>query len=372
MIPEQTLLEYPLFGDNATKVEPDNNKKSNGWQQGDVVPAEWMNWAWYHNSKGVADLNKGVNSIEKEINNVLSSFGISPAEATNNQLLTAMRLNASFVTAASTTITGPLLVSGGTIRVMFTQDITGSDTTTGLTVNYNGATKAVKVSKDGVLTALTAHEITTNVFKYIQKYTPLELYYDGVDFIIMGNPLVLSGTNYTIYADGKIGNENIGDIKPKSTNDIPYGWLEANGQAISRTKYAELFQKYSTQTYDSDSTHTLLSRYGTGDGSTTFNLPDYREVALVGIGTNGTDSIADHDIYTVGQFADDQLQTHAHYIEVFGGVQVNTNGGVVPGYNAATSSGQSRYASVNSIPNARTGTTTHGKQKGVKYIIKVL
>lgn len=202
MIPEQTLLGYPLFGDNATKVEPDNNKKSNGWQQGDVVPAEWMNWAWYHNSKGVADLNKGVNSIEKEINNVLSSFGISPAEATNNQLLTAMRLNASFVTAASTTITGPLLVSGGTIRVMFTQDITGSDTTTGLTVNYNGATKAVKVSKDGVLTALTAHEITTNVFKYIQKYTPLELYYDGVDFIIMGNPLVLSGTNYKIYADG--------------------------------------------------------------------------------------------------------------------------------------------------------------------------
>lgn len=204
MIPEQTLLGFPLFGDNATKVEPDNNKKSNGWQQGDVVPAEWMNWEWYHASKGVADLNKGVSSMEKEINAVLASFGITPAELTNNQLLTAMRLNASFVTADSTTITGPLLVSGGTIRVMFTQDITGSDTTTGLTVNYNGATKAVKVNKDGVLTALTAHEITTNVFKYIQKYTPLELYYDGVDtFIVMGNPLVLSGTDYKIYADGK-------------------------------------------------------------------------------------------------------------------------------------------------------------------------
>lgn len=90
MIPEQTLLNFPLFGDNATKVEPDNNKKSNGWQQGDVVPAEWMNWEWYHASKGVADLNKGVNSMEKEMNSVLSAAGISPSESTNNQLLTSI------------------------------------------------------------------------------------------------------------------------------------------------------------------------------------------------------------------------------------------------------------------------------------------
>lgn len=90
MIPEQTLLGFPLFGDNATKVEPDNNKKSNGWQQGDVVPAEWMNWEWYHASKGVADLNKGVSSMEKEINNVLSNYNITPSELTNNQLMAAL------------------------------------------------------------------------------------------------------------------------------------------------------------------------------------------------------------------------------------------------------------------------------------------
>lgn len=43
----------------------------------------------------------------------------------------------------------------------------------------------------------------------------------------------------------------------------PSGWLVCNGQAVSRTTYATLFAA-------------LGSMYGDGDGSTTFNLPDYR------------------------------------------------------------------------------------------------
>lgn len=43
----------------------------------------------------------------------------------------------------------------------------------------------------------------------------------------------------------------------------PAGWLKANGAAISRTAYAELFAAIGTT-------------FGAGDGSTTFNLPDLR------------------------------------------------------------------------------------------------
>lgn len=43
----------------------------------------------------------------------------------------------------------------------------------------------------------------------------------------------------------------------------PAGWLKANGAAISRTTYAALFAKLGT-------------RFGAGDGATTFNLPDFR------------------------------------------------------------------------------------------------
>lgn len=241
MIPEQTLLGYPVFGDNATKVEPDNNKKSNGWQQGDVVPAEWMNWGWYHNSKGITDLNKGVNSMEKEINAVLASFGITPAEATNNQLLTALRLNASFVTASSTTVTGPLLVNGGTIRVMFTAALTGSNTTTGLSLTYNTQSIAVKVNKNGAKANFVATEVSTGTYKYLQAYTTLELVYDGVDFLIVGNPVVLSGSNYTVYADGKKG---VDDSHPVNSIYIQYPSQSAPSDLFGLTTWTDVSSNY--------------------------------------------------------------------------------------------------------------------------------
>jgi phage-related tail fiber protein len=59
-----------------------------------------------------------------------------------------------------------------------------------------------------------------------------------------------------------------GDIKAGTTaffamSTAPGGWLKANGAAVSRTTYADLFAALGTT-------------YGTGDGSTTFNLPDLR------------------------------------------------------------------------------------------------
>ena len=153
----------------------------------------------------------------------------------------------------------------------------------------------------------------------------------------------------------------VGDIKAISYIDIPDGWLECNGQAVSRTTYAVLFNKYNTQKYDG--TNTLLSLYGTGDGSTTFNLPDYREVALVGAGQNSKDSIATHDVYTVGEFKDDCLQNHVHGL-AFDGTVICGAG------NYGT--GSDNIPKTVGVQNARYGNVTRCKSKGVKYIIKVL
>lgn len=90
MIPQQTFESYPVFGDNATKVAPDNAKYSAGFQQADVLPAEWMNWAWNKNTKGITDLNAGADSIEKEIINVLDAASVTPDAETNNQLLASI------------------------------------------------------------------------------------------------------------------------------------------------------------------------------------------------------------------------------------------------------------------------------------------
>ena len=53
----------------------------------------------------------------------------------------------------------------------------------------------------------------------------------------------------------------------------PTGWLLCNGAAISRTTYARLFAVIGTT-------------YGAGDGSTTFNLPDFRDRFPVGAGSS--------------------------------------------------------------------------------------
>lgn len=52
-------------------------------------------------------------------------------------------------------------------------------------------------------------------------------------------------------------------------NTAPTGWLKANGAAVSRTTYAPLFAAIGTT-------------FGSGDGSTTFNLPDLRGEFLRG------------------------------------------------------------------------------------------
>jgi microcystin-dependent protein len=69
------------------------------------------------------------------------------------------------------------------------------------------------------------------------------------------------------------------------------GYLECNGQQVSRTQYAHLFAAIGT-------------RWGAGDGSTTFNVPDLRGRAPMGL--NASDS----DFDTVGKTGGSKNHTH--------------------------------------------------------------
>ena len=65
-----------------------------------------------------------------------------------------------------------------------------------------------------------------------------------------------------------------GEVKIWTTASAPTGYLLCDGSAVSRTTYASLFAVIGTT-------------YGTGDGSTTFNIPDFRDKAPVGNGSGG-------------------------------------------------------------------------------------
>ncbi len=66
----------------------------------------------------------------------------------------------------------------------------------------------------------------------------------------------------------------VGAIFSYAGATAPTGWLLCYGQAISRTTYAALFSAIGTT-------------YGAGDGSTTFNVPDCRGRALIGLDNLG-------------------------------------------------------------------------------------
>ncbi len=72
----------------------------------------------------------------------------------------------------------------------------------------------------------------------------------------------------TLWADCPVGT-----INAYGGATAPDGWLLCQGQAVSRTDYADLFTVIGTA-------------FGSGDGSTTFNVPDFRGEFLRGAGTN--------------------------------------------------------------------------------------
>jgi microcystin-dependent protein len=84
-----------------------------------------------------------------------------------------------------------------------------------------------------------------------------------------------------------------GDLKWSARTSPSSGWLLCDGTAYNRTTYADLFAAIGTT-------------FGAGDGTTTFNVPDFRGRALVAAGagtglttrsrgqTFGAESVADH------------------------------------------------------------------------------
>ena len=82
----------------------------------------------------------------------------------------------------------------------------------------------------------------------------------------------------------------IGAIVQFSGSIAPTNWLFCNGQAVSRTEYSELFAIIGTH-------------YGEGDGSTTFNLPDF--IGRVPVGLDAEDP----DFDALGDFGGEKTHT---------------------------------------------------------------
>ena len=95
---------------------------------------------------------------------------------------------------------------------------------------------------------------------YVNKENNAIYYYNGE---------TLSGIN-------SIDTTPIGMIMQYAGTSIPERWMKCEGQTLSRTDYSELFSVIGTT-------------YGSGDGSTTFNLPNLEGRFPIGYKSSDTD-----------------------------------------------------------------------------------
>lgn len=104
-----------------------------------------------------------------------------------------------------------------------------------------------------------------------------------------------------------------GMVTYSATLNMGSGWLLADGSEISRVTYANLFAAIGT-------------RYGVGDGSTTFALPDLRGRSPIGAGQGTGLSNRDINTVNVGEERHTQtvteLATHRHDYATTDGQQI--------------------------------------------------
>jgi len=170
-------------------------------------------------------------------------------------------------TNAFTAVAGESIDAGDIVRFVGAQVYKASNSSSA------GITNVIGISSTTTASGQTA-TIETDYYNSFSSLTAGDTFYVGVD----GAKTTTKPTNYP-YTLGKAvsatrinldlseDSNPTGSIITIPLASAPEGYLLCDGSAVSRTTHARLFGSISTT-------------YGDGDGSTTFNLPDYRGLFL--------------------------------------------------------------------------------------------
>jgi|SRR5215831_10033108 len=164
--------------------------------------------------------------------------------------------------------------------------------------------------------------------------------------------------------EGKVGTvydtDQIGTVKAFSGATIPTNWMLADGRALLRSSYPQLYEALGS----------AASPWGQGDGSTTFNIPDLRSRMIVGAGA-GT-GLTNRALAAKGgeethALTIAEMPAHAHEMNASSAAGSNLGSSAIPPNNGV-------YGGTNFITTYSGSTAAHNTMPpwcAVAFIVKV-
>lgn len=258
----QHMIGYAQNAQAGYIEAPTNAQQQDGVVPLDRLPAQWWNWFLNKATRRFTESEDFLENAVAELDNILDVMGITPDPTSTTQLKTmfssnylqqylpkiaaqasafsvdgthenyipiadndgnnghtlvkvpfapSLVVNTQLVsTAKNITLPSNCPYDGQTIKVVFSNGHQAGSASDHITLNVNNglAPAPIVSNQNGTLDYLPIHELTAGTYSVLQANTVLEMYYTETGFsgnpawVIVGNPVVLSSSTYTIYANG--------------------------------------------------------------------------------------------------------------------------------------------------------------------------